>query len=279
MYIINGIKEILANTLNENYKKTKSFPLVTLTGDHIGTRILLNGYYECEQLVSLVDLLRLNNRLSDQFLDIGANIGNHSIYLAPFFKQIIAVEADPKIYKILQANIDLNSLTHVHAVNFAASDCEGSITFEPAIIGNLGTGKVISDKNSSSLLNSVRAIKVDNLLPEYGNIKINFIKLDIEGHEHNALSGLAEAIGKYEPIIAFESNDLESFMSVKKLMNGLGYYKFYSLQFPFASYPKLARVPLRVLLNAKRRWVEILKADSSCVNDLIICSKIDLLIP
>jgi FkbM family methyltransferase len=277
MYLINGLKEILANKLNRNYRNLDAFPLMILAGDHIGTRILLNGYYENEQLANIVELLQLNNYISGVFLDIGANIGNHSIFFAPYFQKVIAIEADNKIHKILLTNIELNKLTHVHAVNVAASDAEGSISFASATQGNLGTGKVIQNENPSSpFINSIRAMRIDDLLLDYENIKVNFIKLDIEGHEYNALSGLINTINRSEPLIAFEANDLNSFVKVKNLLSELGYRKFYSLQFPFASYPKLVRVPFRMLINAKRQWVEITKIDRSCINDLVICSKTEL---
>jgi FkbM family methyltransferase len=279
MYLFNGLKEILANKLNRNYRNLDAFPLVTLAGDHIGTRILLNGYYENEQLASMAELLQLNNYVSGGFLDIGANIGNHSIFLAPYFQKIIAIEADDKIHKILLTNIELNRLSHVHAVNIAASDAEGSISFAPAMQGNLGTGKVIQNESPSPFVNSIRAMRIDDLLSDYENIKVNFIKLDIEGHEYNALSGLINTINRSEPLIAFEANDLNSFVKVKSLLNDLGYCKFYTLQFPFASYPKLVRVPFRMLINAKRRWVEIIKIDRSCINDLVICSRTELQLP
>ena len=68
----------------------KNRSLAVFSFDYIGTQIALNGIYEKEELELLFDWLKsIDIDLKDSIaIDIGANIGNHSLYFSDFFNTV-----------------------------------------------------------------------------------------------------------------------------------------------------------------------------------------------
>lgn len=126
------------------------------------------------------------NKLGTSLLiDCGANVGMCSLYWARKFpdSKIIAIEADPKVAKILQTNLDLNNVKNVSILNKAAWLYDGEIEFVQGPIdgGAIGTG---SSNNSSK-------IACFNLSTWLGQFQeIDYLKIDIEGAEVEVIESI-----------------------------------------------------------------------------------------
>lgn len=132
-------------------------------------------------------------------LDLGANIGAYAVLAAGFTKgKVIAIEADPKNFAVLEENRKNNNFENLVCYNVAASDEDGQVEFCQA-----GPGGHILAEGWGNKSISIRAQAIDNLL---SSIRIDFIKLDVEGYEIKALDGLKKTIEKYTPPIVFEVN-------------------------------------------------------------------------
>lgn len=86
----------------------RTFPqLACFAFDTISVSIHLDGQYERFDLELLARevLLRLNS--AHQALDIGANIGKHSVFFARFFKRVVSFEPHPRTFKLLDVNAEL----------------------------------------------------------------------------------------------------------------------------------------------------------------------------
>lgn len=271
MYLKNSIQEQISNYLNSKFSKQNNKKLLAFVGDHIGTRILIKGFYEKDLLLSIISLFNQNSIKKRNFLDIGANIGNHSLFFSDYFNQVTSIEADPRIFKILTYNIEFNEITNIHPINVAASDQNEKLSFIQAKSGNLGTGKISLSVKINERSIEIDAVKLDDTL--FNKIQnIDFIKLDIEGHELKALSGLVKIINANHPIISFESNEIKDFEDVTGFLKEQGYAYFYAYQYPFSNLSKYLRVLFRAVFNVKYKWKEILKNDRTCINDMVICS-------
>ena len=95
--------------LSSKYLLEKRNQLVIFSFDHIGHRINLDGVYEKEELEFLFDWLAelgcdLKNKTA---LDVGANIGNHSLFFSDRFKSVFSFEPNPRTFKVLSLNADL----------------------------------------------------------------------------------------------------------------------------------------------------------------------------
>ncbi len=124
----------------------------------------------------------------DLFVDVGANGGTYTI-LASGEKgaNTLAIEASPATFEGLTKNINLNNLTDlVEAWNVAASNENGYLPFT----SNDHATNRVSFENRPDII-KVPAKTIDSLLN--GRVPL-LMKLDIEGHEHNALLGAINSI-------------------------------------------------------------------------------------
>ena len=149
-------------------------------------------------------------------LDIGANIGSHSLYwtLERDAKKIYAFEPLPGTYEILQKNIELNNLNdRIISFNFGLSDEEINAKIGSYNKQNIGgTSFVKADKGNFKLKT------LDSLnIPE----KIDLFKIDVEGAEVEVLLGAVETIKKNKPIIVIESFNRKNQIDI--VFNELGY--------------------------------------------------------
>ncbi|MBI4948362.1 FkbM family methyltransferase [Candidatus Berkelbacteria bacterium] len=149
--------------------------------------------------------------------DVGANIGNHSVYFALFTnaKKIFSFEPVPQIYKALEENIRLNKLEgKIIPRNCAIGEKKGqcSVAYEPHKKG--GVAKV------KSLRGSVPMDTLDNLI---GSEKIGLIKIDVEGFEPQVLRGAKKILAEQDPYIFAEAQGKKEKDEIEKILFPLGY--------------------------------------------------------
>ena len=124
-------------------------------------------------------------------LDIGANIGNHALYLADHFDKIIAIEPHPKTYRLLEINAEL--VDNVVPINKECSNVKRkALAFEPLM--NAG-GTFISKDSSISSNGTFNRVEFDLDLLDGMKVvddgqTIDFIKIDVEDHELECYKGL-----------------------------------------------------------------------------------------
>jgi FkbM family methyltransferase len=173
-------------------------------------------FYENAILESLNQYIPANPVI----LDIGANIGNHSVYWATICKakKIYAFEPVLTTFNYLLKNIELNNLQNiVEAYNYGLGDknTSGQIDVHPA--NNIGETSIKESKNANY---GIKIKALDEL--DISKEKVDFVKIDVESFELKTLAGMKKTLEKYRPIVFIESfpiNELE----VKKFFKKLGY--------------------------------------------------------
>ena len=156
---------------------------------HKGSRSYKNGTYEQE----LVKYLQENIKSDDIFVDVGAFIGFYSVLFSKKLNnngQIFSIEPEQNAFKYLNLNVKLNNIKNITLINKAASSEDGSIKFRKSVSSGIGTagGFVVNDEEIETT--SIESIKIDSL----GLKNIDWIKIDIDGHETSCLQGLSETI-------------------------------------------------------------------------------------
>ncbi len=219
---------IILNKVNHHIAKKnllKYQQLVILSFDHIGLRINLDGRYENDLLEVLETFIkkRIPNSKYISVLDIGANIGNHSIFFSNFFKKVYAFEPNPITYEILKINSKYScERKNIETYNYGMSD-KSEKGYLRANLSNIGGSNIISNEEHSRDNKNVYSIDLvcaDEL--EYlKNIKIGLIKIDVEGHELKTLYGSKSLIKKNKPIIFFEQLKNEINNNSSKVINYL----------------------------------------------------------
>lgn len=209
--------------LNKKAIRFKQNKMVCYSGDTISTSINLNGVYEKRDLDIIFEFFEsCKIKMNDQIaLDIGANIGNHSIYFKKYFKKVIAFEPIIKTFNILKLNV--SNYKNIEIKNFGLSSSNGTFYMETNKT-NIGGSRIVKDNTNSG--ESFDFFVLDDLKIE-GNVGL--IKIDVEGHEYEVLKGSEKLIKNNYPIILFELNK-NDFVNGKSLVYDLlkeyGYSSF-----------------------------------------------------
>ena len=132
------------------------------------------------------------------FLDIGGNSGMYSIAaarsarLAGKYFSLVAIEANPDMAERLRFNLQASDVKNAQIVECAVSDQEGTVHLSLAK-KNLGQAMVV-DSAETDVTVDVPARLLENILDEAGMTSIDFLKIDIEGHEVPALRPYLESV-------------------------------------------------------------------------------------
>lgn len=145
---------------------------------------------------------------SYNIVDVGAQAGLYSLY-AKFLPNSTFYSFEPfgETYKYLVDNLQLNNITNVKTFNLGLSNKkEENVVLNTCISHNgLNTmgENLLRFKDVRQVLINIDTI--DNLFYDKG-IKVDFIKIDTEGHEYFILQGARKTIETYKPIIQIEYN-------------------------------------------------------------------------
>ena len=142
-------------------------------------------------------------------LDIGANIGTHTVALAKMGWRVIAFEPQRQVYELLHANILVNGCTRVNAFHMGLSNEGGSLRmarYSLAQGANMG-GVPLGKEHTGEL---VTVQKLDDVLAALGGPRVRLIKIDVEGHERQVFEGGAATLRRDRPIIYFEDHTGEN---------------------------------------------------------------------
>ena len=232
---------ILINYYNHWLAKNhiKNYPQVAIFSfDHLGLRINLEGRYESRDLFLIRDYLKsvIPYSHNSAALDVGANIGNHSIYFSEFFGSVFAFEPNPRTFALLKVNSQFACINgNIKCFNYGLSD-QNSNLFLKSSQSNIGGSTIVSSSSSVGndsvfLIDVKRADDITQLF----NRDIALIKIDIEGHELQALKGAVELIKKNKPIILFEQHADEFINGTSNVVNYLRElnYKFLTIEESF----------------------------------------------
>lgn len=176
--------------------------------DYLGVSIIGNGTYERRQIELLQKHFEARGLSDTVFLDIGGNIGNHSVSLASSFHSVIAFEPNPPIASLLKTNLLLAKARNVrvHEVGLGREDAE--LSFGLIENGNDGSGS-FAVGNGSEILpvrHGDSYIATHEPAIASGATRIGFVKCDVEGFEAEVFGGLRATLAQHKPIVTFESN-------------------------------------------------------------------------
>jgi FkbM family methyltransferase len=206
-------------------------------GYGVGFEILSNGAYnpsEVDLALKLLDWLHEIRGDGVVALDCGANVGVHTISWARHMTRwgnVIAFEAQERIFYALAGNICLNNCMNARAVHAAVGDQDGTLSIpvpdydRPASFGSLelvrrenteNIGQVIDYRAES--LQPVRALRLDGV----GFPRVDFLKIDVEGMELAVLQGAREIVARCRPYILVEHIKTDR-GALDALLLGFGY--------------------------------------------------------
>lgn len=158
------------------------FNLHVWANEYIGRRILTSGRFEEDEIRRFPEYVRLG----ETCIDVGANIGSHTLNLAravgPTGK-VVAFEPVRRNYLLIQLNSILNGLHNVVAVENPLSDKEG-LTLSPEVPTGDSSSSFFTESE-----NGTKSTTLDIYCSENGISEIGFLKIDVEGAEYSVLLG------------------------------------------------------------------------------------------
>jgi FkbM family methyltransferase len=138
-------------------------------------------------------------------IDIGAHIGYYTLLFAKCVGetgQVVSFEPLPANFVLLQKNAELNHLEQVRVIEMAVFSRTAELVISASDdMANPGDASVLSPKSEKTF--QVSAITLDAFVAKAG-LKPDFIKMDVEGAEHDVLVGARETIAKYRPKMLIE---------------------------------------------------------------------------
>lgn len=190
--------------------------------DYIQQRILTeNNYYEagdlnyiCKEWNHGVVAQELKHGI---VLDIGTNIGNHTLYFCQECGAAFVHCFEPILstIKILEKNIEINNLSsrvEIHPV--AVGLKVGKAKIASYDVKNIGSTSLVSECSGEIPVICIDDLKLDK--------KVQLIKIDVEGYELQVIKGCIKTITRNHPYIMIEIRD-EYIADIQKLLSPLGY--------------------------------------------------------
>lgn len=141
----------------------------------------------------------------DIVLDVGANIGWYALNIARLTSaaQVLAFEPVPTTFAALQANIQLNQVTNITALNLGFSDHAGEAVFYFPPGGSDNASAANLSEREDVQTARCQMTTVDEFAAAR-QLSINFIKCDVEGAELLVFQGAVETLRRSRPIIFTE---------------------------------------------------------------------------
>src|SRR6266568_1304824 len=119
-------------------------------------------------------------------VDIGANVGDFSLALAPRSGKVIALEPGSENFNSLRFNIEANGVRNVVALNIAAHH-------QTELLGLAGIGSMLHIV-SPGKGETATGLPLDEVLENLRVDHVDLLKLDVQGHEEKVLLGMVESL-------------------------------------------------------------------------------------
>ena len=176
---------------NVSYKGdwVQRFPSCTL----VEPRLTLWTPEQIQRMISDVFMHRYRPRLGDTVLDVGAGTGWETLFFSRsvgLSGRVISIEAHPRVFRCLSKMCSENRLENVTLVQAAVADQEGEVQLSDS-----------AEHEANSIVEAASGLRVasttlDYIFRSHVLSRVDFLKMNIEGAERLALSGMKEMVRK-----------------------------------------------------------------------------------
>lgn len=148
-------------------------------------------------------------------VDVGANIGNHSLFLAAHGFDVYAYEPNARLAELVERSARLNGFSAVHVRKCAVGAGPGRGRFLRLVPENLGAQQVVSDADGE--------LEVVALDDEEIPGRVDVLKIDVEGGERDVLVGARRILRRDRPTVYVECQDISAFLEIDRWMSNERY--------------------------------------------------------
>lgn len=180
----------------------------------------------------ILKLLRSELCKDDVFLDIGANIGQHSLYASHFCKHVYSFEPITRIYNQFTRSIFVNDILNISPYNYALGKAKEIIPIWSTPL-NMGASSLLYSKDKT-LEQNIKVLRLDDVYESLGIERVDIMKIDVEGYEYNVLLGAEGLIAKFKPkilieFIEYNNEDTGKRQEIYELLKRNGYHDIYDV--------------------------------------------------
>jgi FkbM family methyltransferase len=146
------------------------------------------------------------------FIDVGAHIGYYTMLVHKLgAEKIIAIEPDPRVFRILNRSIEANKLDNIITINRAAYD-KSNVKLELHLSTKSGLSSIFSSHLTKTRCGTIhiKTITLDEVYRSLNLDKIDVVKIDVEGAESYVLSGANDIINGFRPLFFGGNKDTKS---------------------------------------------------------------------
>lgn len=168
-----------------------------------------------------VSLFQFFLRPGDTVVEVGANIGTHTVYFAKTVGEkgnVVAIEPQRVVFQTLCANLALNSLTNTFCYQLGLGEAPG-VAKIPVLdykkLNNFGGVSLNYETGGEQIQIST--------LDSFGIQFCRLLKIDVEGMELQVLRGGSETIRRCQPILYLENDRAENSAALIQYLHELGY--------------------------------------------------------
>ena len=223
-------RQLRRNGKTPDYAFSKDFYGLKYKGNlnnNIDANVFFYGAFEKPLLFFLRDTLNalITETPKAIFMDIGANVGHHSIFLSKFASQVLAFEPYPKVNMQFKQQIAHNNISNIQIFEIGLSDrCETLNYYAPT--GNnegIGSFDESSIGKGNTSYGKLELQEGDQVIESDSWKNIKLIKIDVEGFEKKVIKGLSRTIEEERPVIVCEITYGQqlSFVSIEELSSYL----------------------------------------------------------
>jgi FkbM family methyltransferase len=195
---------------------------------HIGRSLDCYGEFSHDETKVFARMIRPGTTV----LDVGANIGVHSLYFAEAVGAngvVLAFEPQRALYQILCANIALNEIYNVRALQLGLGRENGQ-GFMPVLdysrSGNFGATSIGADGADQIMVATIDSLGLEHC---------HFIKIDVEGMEEEVIAGAAQTIARCRPLLYVENDRRDKSASLIRRLLELDYVLYWHSPYVFSS--------------------------------------------
>ena len=210
------------------------------SGDQVlGASLAYYGEWAEEELY----LLSLLIRPADTVVDVGANIGTHTLAFSRFVGpsgHVLSVDGQHRAFALLTLNTFLNAAGNVRCMQ-AILGKESGVRMvpeeDPATPGNLGHFYFILPPMPEAVDDQAGALRLvpASIIPldAFRLSQCDLIKIDAEAMELEVMSGAIQTIERFRPIIYFEQTCERDFLQIFEFLQNNSYQAYWHVTSPF----------------------------------------------
>lgn len=180
--------------------------------------------------VSIGYLKKYDLKEGDVVFDCGAYCGISSYYFSKLVGEtgkVYAFEPDKLNYEMLLKNIELHNLKNVIPINKGIWSKSDTLIFNTE--GGLGSALVnILDRETEVNKNKIDVVCITDIIKEYNIPKVDFVKMDIEGAEIEAIKGIKDYLKDHDINFAIASYHIldneRTYIKLESIFKEIGYY-------------------------------------------------------